>query len=563
VRERILQLSREYTRWGRDKLAVLLKREGMRISGSTVGREMSKLKARGLLLEPENVRRAKLARKRRRKPRYATRMPRGYRVQAPGDLVQVDTLRVSLLPDEKRFHFSAWDKLTRLVGMKAYKRQTSTAAADFLYHLKTKFPFPRKAIQIDGGSESMDQFEEACQRVGILLFQNPPAQPELNGGVERSNRTHREEFYEVQDVSLNLEEHNQQLPLFQGEGYWYPGTLTLFDNIYHLLPNHYLDIISGKAHRYWPRKVLTSISMSECLPIVSEILSNIIEGASHRFNLAFVISCGLDSRTLFSTTRKVANKIKYFSFSSNNADKLSPDAEIPAKMLRDLRLEHDIISPSTDTDRELFEVFKTTIFTARQKKVKQALSFHNYFKKENKEFLVISGDFSDITKRSRMRFSKMPKALINGSTLAAMARMPSADLAKKEFSKWLVSTKTLTKFNINILDLMHWEQRMANWGAKTLWEHEIIHESLCPFTCRSYIEFMLRVPLKFRTNPDYKLYNAIIAANWPEVLNYDINPSGNKIKKTLKNFLYKTNLYDPIQFLNIWLIKRFKSKDLI
>jgi hypothetical protein len=113
---------------------------------------MAKLKARGLLLEPENVRRAKLTRKRRRNPRYATKMPRGYRVEAPGDLVQVDTLRVSLLPNEERFHFSAWDKLTRLVGMKVYKRQTSTAAADFLYHLRTKFPFPLKAIQIDGSS---------------------------------------------------------------------------------------------------------------------------------------------------------------------------------------------------------------------------------------------------------------------------------------------------------------------------------------------------------------------------------------------------------------------------
>jgi len=83
VGERILELSKEYPHWGRDKLAVLLKREGMRISGSTVGREMGKLKARGLLPELENVRRAKLARKRRHKPRYATRMPRdtGWRLQ--------------------------------------------------------------------------------------------------------------------------------------------------------------------------------------------------------------------------------------------------------------------------------------------------------------------------------------------------------------------------------------------------------------------------------------------------------------------------------------------------
>ena len=211
VIERIRQLREQHPRWGRDKLAVLLKREGIEISGSTVGREMKKLKARGLLVEPENVRQAKLARRRRRKPRYATSKPRGYKADAPGDLVEIDTLRIRLIPNEERFHFSAWDKRSKFVAMKAYRRQTSRAATDFLHHLKTKFPFRIKAIQIDGGSEFMDQFEEACRKKKILLFRNPPRCPELNGGVERSNRTHREEFYEVEDVSLEVGQHNRQL----------------------------------------------------------------------------------------------------------------------------------------------------------------------------------------------------------------------------------------------------------------------------------------------------------------------------------------------------------------
>jgi putative transposase len=215
VVERIRELREEYPRWGRDKLAVLLEREGVRTSGATVGRVMKKLKARGLLVEPENVRQAKLARKRRRKPRYASRKPKGYRVEAPGDLVQVDTLEVRLIPNEGRFHFSAWDRVSKFAGMKVYKKQSSTAAADFLYHLKTKFPFRIQAIQIDGGSEFMDQFEEACRRAKIQLFLNPPRHPEMNGGVERSNRTHREEFYEVEDVSLDVEEHNKQLAKYE------------------------------------------------------------------------------------------------------------------------------------------------------------------------------------------------------------------------------------------------------------------------------------------------------------------------------------------------------------
>jgi len=53
----------------------LLRREGIEISASTLGRVIKRLKERGVLKEPVNVTLAKLARKRKWKPRYATRKP--------------------------------------------------------------------------------------------------------------------------------------------------------------------------------------------------------------------------------------------------------------------------------------------------------------------------------------------------------------------------------------------------------------------------------------------------------------------------------------------------------
>ena len=208
--ERIQALREKHPRWSRDKLAVLLKDEGIRVSGSTVGRVMARLRARGLLVEPENVRLAKLARKRRRKPRYAVRRPLDYKVESPGDLVQVDTLQARLVPNERRIQFRGHDVIPKRAGLHIYKRQTSGAGAEFLHHLKMKFPFRIRAIQIDGGSEFMDEFEKACRRSKIRLFINPPHHPEMNGGVERGNRTDREEFWEVEDLSLDLDELNRQ-----------------------------------------------------------------------------------------------------------------------------------------------------------------------------------------------------------------------------------------------------------------------------------------------------------------------------------------------------------------
>ncbi len=107
--------------------------------------------------------------------------------------------------------FSARDVIVRLDGLRAYKSQTSSKAAHFLQYLQKKFPFEIKAIQIDGGSEFRKHFEEECERREILLFQIPIRAPKMNGHVERANRRHREEFYEVEEVDLSPEEHNRQL----------------------------------------------------------------------------------------------------------------------------------------------------------------------------------------------------------------------------------------------------------------------------------------------------------------------------------------------------------------
>ena len=64
---------------------------------------------------------------------------------------------------------------------------------------------------MDGGSEFQAAFEQACQEMGIRLFVLPPRSPKLNGHVERAQRTHTEEFYELYDGDLEIAPLNQAL----------------------------------------------------------------------------------------------------------------------------------------------------------------------------------------------------------------------------------------------------------------------------------------------------------------------------------------------------------------
>ena len=196
--QKVLQLRQTYPRWGKDKLVVLLRREGEQVSTSMVGRIIKHLKETRQLIEalPEPRRRNKDL-----PPRpYAIRKPQGYRAKEPGDVVEVDTVDLRPLPGVVLKHFTARDIVSRWDVLGVYTRATANTAALFLQDLLARSPYPVKAIQVDGGSEFKAEFEAACQESGIRLFVLPPRSPKLNGCVERGNRTHRDEFYEVYDL---------------------------------------------------------------------------------------------------------------------------------------------------------------------------------------------------------------------------------------------------------------------------------------------------------------------------------------------------------------------------
>jgi len=207
--EAVLRLREEYPRWGKDKLVVLLQREGFDCSASMVGRILHKLKERGVLREPMSNRIS--ARKRQWQRPYAIRKPKEYVAKKPGDIVEVDTLDVRPLPGVILKHFTARDVISRWDVLEAHTRATSNTASGFIEVLLKRMPFPIQAIQVDGGSEFQDAFERECQRRGIKLFVLPPRSPKLNAHVERAQRTHTEEFYEVTEANFEIGELNQAL----------------------------------------------------------------------------------------------------------------------------------------------------------------------------------------------------------------------------------------------------------------------------------------------------------------------------------------------------------------
>jgi transposase InsO family protein len=208
--EAVRKLRSDHPRWGKDKLVILVRQQGFEVSVSMVGRILACLKRQGRL-PPADLRDPWMRSRAQIRP-YAVRKPRDYVPKAPGDLVQIDSADVRLDSREHWYkHFTARDVVSRWDVLGVYSRATAITARDFLNAVIERMPEPVRAVQVDGGSEFKAEFEAACQEKGLRLFVLPPRSPKLNGCVERAQRTHKEEFYQMLDPPDSLAELRAQL----------------------------------------------------------------------------------------------------------------------------------------------------------------------------------------------------------------------------------------------------------------------------------------------------------------------------------------------------------------
>jgi transposase InsO family protein len=229
-------LREQYPRWGKAKLAVLLRRAGTTLSVSMVGRILARLRRAGELREPVHAVRRRMRAWRRP---YAIRKPSGWPVERPGDLVQVDTVELRPTDGHPFKQFTARDVVSRWDTLEVRRSATARSASAMLGALAERMPFPVRAISVDGGSEFMAEFEAGCAERGIRLFVLPPRSPKLHGSVERANRTHTEEFYEVTDAELHPDAIRAELLRWE----WTYNTVRPHQALGYLTPAEYLATV--------------------------------------------------------------------------------------------------------------------------------------------------------------------------------------------------------------------------------------------------------------------------------------------------------------------------------
>ena len=209
------RLRLDHPMWGKEKLGPILRDQGFATSNATVGRVIGDLIGRGRVQAVPALIRKVAARSPSKKRPHAIRKPKDVLFEKPGDVVQIDTLSIYPLPGVTIKHFNAYDPFAKWTVARPCKQATARNAASFLDKVLLEMPDPIKAIQIDGGSEFMAEFEQVCADRNLPLYVLPPRSPKLNGAVERCNGAWRYEFYACVDLPLRIDKIAELVEAFQ------------------------------------------------------------------------------------------------------------------------------------------------------------------------------------------------------------------------------------------------------------------------------------------------------------------------------------------------------------
>ena len=231
----VLDLRRKHPFMGKAPIQRMLERKGLRLSVSTVGRILSRAIAAGVVPLASICEGRIKPRRRRRFDGWARRWKYGDKADRPGQLVQIDHMTFSR-DGQTIKEFRAICPVSRFMVARVFSRATAFNARRFLDAVVESFPAPVLSIQVDGGSEFMAEFEDACRELGIDLRVLPPRRPQWNGHVERANRTARIEFWNFLDCDLTVKAISRKL-LEHEFFYNYERPHSALD---YLAPNEYL-----------------------------------------------------------------------------------------------------------------------------------------------------------------------------------------------------------------------------------------------------------------------------------------------------------------------------------
>ena len=318
--------------------------------------------------------------------------------------------------------------------------------------------------------------------------------------------------------------------------YRWPGECTQYKEVRHLLPNHYLDLDTGKPVRFWPDRELIEMPLATAVEKISTKMQGLIQAVSRRQELAIAITAGIDSRLVIASSRSIKDRPTYVTIRQIDKPEDHPDVTISSQLSKSHGLKHDILKSSLIVDNDFLDFFMRHNFLAHPVNLYDAYAYFKYYGLKK---IAVTGSGSEIARdnyRRKLNLSK--RHPVTASNLIKLTDMQNSKFVRKAFENWLSDIDT--PYNIDIMNIYQWELSHGNWVANNYLEYDLAwNDIFTPYNCRALLIDMLSIKEADRIGPRYQMHRALIQALWPELMELPVNPHRKPKKKLSRSIITK------------------------
>jgi hypothetical protein len=301
-----------------------------------------------------------------------------------------------------------------------------------------------------------------------------------------------------------------------GEG-WFPAGLTAHHGIHRLLPNHYLDLETWKACRFWPTADLATANdpmetVDEIIAIVQAQIEALLAGPK---KLAFALTAGHETRLLLACARPYLKDIDFVTVTGG--DRHEVDTVVARRIAKDLGLRHITLprKKATDEQRALF------IRRGGHCNADTNSHFHPSVWPIAQSHYFAGGVGGEVARAFFWRTADSNDKSLTSAKMVSRFGLSAAAELTSAVDRWL---SELPPVDIGCkLDLAYLEHRDGAWyAAQFCCDPTLVR--LAPLLTFRTVELMIGLPAEWKQNS--QLGHAVIARLWPELARYPFNSLG-------------------------------------
>jgi len=205
--ERVVKLRKERIRYGKAKILRLYQEKYPEDKNITNWKVQCIIERAGVYYNAQKQSKINQKRKNSQKKKRISELKKKPKL---GHLVCLDTI-VRYWNGGKRYIVTAIDVHSKIAYARMYSTHSSLATQDFLLRLFYLFNGKIENIQTDNGSEFLKHFDDACKKLNLKRYFSRVRTPKDNPEIERFNRTVKEEFLMMGNMTKDVNVFNLRL----------------------------------------------------------------------------------------------------------------------------------------------------------------------------------------------------------------------------------------------------------------------------------------------------------------------------------------------------------------